>query len=48
MDLDNMTLDQLKLYKASVEVYGTPAELREVISKIRQKERKEQCTSTGD
>jgi len=42
MDLKEMNLEQLKTYKASVEAYGTPAELIEVIAMIRDKERTEE------
>lgn len=49
MELKDMTLSELKSYKASVEVYGSPAELIEVIELIKDKERNEEkCTSTGD
>lgn len=36
--IDELTLDELRLYKATVEVYGSPAELVEVSELIRKKE----------
>jgi hypothetical protein len=38
MKFNEMTLDELKAYKASVEVYGTIEELAEVIERMRELE----------
>lgn len=38
MRLEEMTVDELKAYKASVEVYGTISELVEVCRLIKKKE----------
>lgn len=40
MKLEEMSLDELKAYRASVEVYGTPAELVEVTQLIQEAEGK--------
>lgn len=40
MKLEQMSIDELMLYKASVEVYGTPAELLEVMQLIDRKKKK--------
>lgn len=37
-NIEELTLDELRLYKATVEVYGSPAELVEVAELIREKE----------
>ena len=36
MKLNKMTIEQLKAYRASVEVYGTASELYEVEMKIKE------------
>lgn len=41
MKLNEMTTDELKAYKASVEVYGTSAELYEVVELIMRREAQE-------
>lgn len=38
MKLKEMTLDELKAYSASVEVYGTASELYEVEMRIKERE----------
>lgn len=38
MKFNEMTLDELKAYKANVEVYGTSEELAEVIERMRELE----------
>ena len=38
MKLKEMTSEQLKAYRASVEVYGTASELYEVVERIRELE----------
>lgn len=38
MKLKEMTIEQLKAYKASVEVYGTASELYEVNKRIKELE----------
>lgn len=38
MKFNEMTLEQLKAYKASVEVYGTSKELYEVVERIKELE----------
>ena len=38
MKLKEMTIEQLKAYRASVEVYGTASELYEVAERIRELE----------
>lgn len=40
MRFEDMTIDELEVYKASVEVYGTPAELLEVVQRIKELKRK--------
>lgn len=36
--IKELKLDELRLYKATVEIYGSPAELVEVAEMIRKKE----------
>ena len=38
MKFNEMTLDELKSYRAAVEVFGTSKELYEVVSKIKELE----------
>lgn len=38
MNFNEMTIEQLKAYRASVEVYGTASELYEVAERIRELE----------
>ena len=38
MKFNEMTIEQLKAYRASVEVYGTASELHEVAERIRELE----------
>ena len=38
MKLKEMTIEQLKAYRASIEVYGTASELYEVAERIRELE----------
>lgn len=41
MNIEEMNIEELKAYKASVEVYGTAAELYEVTNIIMRKEAQE-------
>lgn len=38
MKFNNMSIDELRAYKACVEVYGTSAELVEIVERMRELE----------